>query len=88
MLGVAHDVMSSRVVPGQAAEINGAGTDAREPWAAGYYTLPQDVASVVSTLQGLIFSGPDPFLASFLPISLSGERILNSEYSGVVSSCF
>ncbi len=50
MLGVAHDVMSSRVVPGRAAESDGAGTDAREPWAAGYYILFfQDVASVVST---------------------------------------
>ena len=59
VLGIAHDVMSSRVVPGQAAESDGAGTDAREPWAAGYYTLLQDVASVVSTSRGLIFSGPN-----------------------------
>jgi hypothetical protein len=49
-------------VPGRAAESNGAGMDAREPWAAGYGTiLPQDVASVVSTLRGLIFSGPNFF---------------------------
>ena len=61
MLGVVHDVMSLRVVPGWAAESDGAGTDAREPWAAGYYTLLQDVASVVSTSRGLIFSGPNFF---------------------------
>ncbi len=54
-------------MPGWAAESDGAGTDAREPWAAGYYTLLQDVASVVSTSRGLIFSGPT-FLASFLPL--------------------
>jgi len=54
--------MSTRLVPGWAAESDGAGTDAREQWAAGYYTLLQDVASVVSTSGGLIiFSGPNFF---------------------------
>ena len=36
MGGVVGEVLGE-IVPGRAAESDGAGTDAREPWAAGYY---------------------------------------------------